>query len=86
MRRFDVKAHATIDRLEFGMNAGYPLISRDVDLVVASEFVGTLICGRFIFLHQSPRLSLTAQARMIGAGQPTRMLWRLAISSLTRVQ
>ena len=35
---FDVKAHATINRLEFGMNAGYPLISRDVDLVVASEF------------------------------------------------
>jgi polyisoprenoid-binding protein YceI len=36
--RFDVKAHTTIDRLEFGMVAGYPLISRDVDLVVASEF------------------------------------------------
>ena len=36
--RFDVKAHTTIDRLEFGMSAGYPLISRDVNLVVASEF------------------------------------------------
>ena len=34
---FNVKAHATIDRLAFGMNAGYPLISRDVDLVVASQ-------------------------------------------------
>ncbi len=37
---FDVKAHATIDRLAFGMNAGYPLVSRDVDLVVASEIAG----------------------------------------------
>jgi len=36
--RFDVTAHTTIDRLEFGMSAGYPLISRDVNLVVASEF------------------------------------------------
>ena len=35
--QFDVKAHTTIDRLEFGMSAGYPLISRDVNLVVASE-------------------------------------------------
>ena len=35
--QFDVTAHTTIDRLEFGMSAGYPLISRDVNLVVASE-------------------------------------------------
>jgi polyisoprenoid-binding protein YceI len=30
-------ARAKIDRLEFGMNSGFPLISRDVDLLVASE-------------------------------------------------
>ena len=32
-------AHAKINRLEFGMNSGFPVISRDVDLIVASEAV-----------------------------------------------
>jgi polyisoprenoid-binding protein YceI len=35
--RLAFTARATIDRLEYGMNSGFPLISRDVDLVVASE-------------------------------------------------
>ena len=35
--RLAFSARAKIDRLEFGMNSGYPIISRDVDLVVASE-------------------------------------------------
>jgi polyisoprenoid-binding protein YceI len=35
--RLGFTARAKIDRLEFGMNSGYPLISRDVDLVVGSE-------------------------------------------------
>jgi polyisoprenoid-binding protein YceI len=34
--RFEIIAHATINRLEYGMTAGYPLISRDVELVVVS--------------------------------------------------
>ncbi len=32
-------AHAKIDRLDFGMNSGYPLISRQVDLTISSEAV-----------------------------------------------
>jgi polyisoprenoid-binding protein YceI len=35
--RLQFVAHAKIDRLEFGMNSGFPVISRDVDLIVASE-------------------------------------------------
>jgi polyisoprenoid-binding protein YceI len=35
--RLEFTARAKIDRLEFGMNSGFPLISKDVDLVVASE-------------------------------------------------
>lgn len=30
-------AHAHIDRLAYGMNSGFPIISRDVDLTVSSE-------------------------------------------------
>ncbi len=30
-------AHARIDRLAYGMNSGFPIISRDVDLTVSSE-------------------------------------------------
>ena len=37
--RLGFTARARIDRLGFGMNSGYPLISKDVDLVVASEAV-----------------------------------------------
>ena len=37
--RLGFTARAKIDRLEFGMNSGYPIISRDVDLLVASEAV-----------------------------------------------
>lgn len=37
--RLAFTARARIDRLEFGMNTGFPLISRNVDLVVASEAV-----------------------------------------------
>jgi len=32
---FSVETH--IDRLEFGMNSGFPLVSRDIDLVISSE-------------------------------------------------
>jgi polyisoprenoid-binding protein YceI len=32
-------AHAHIDRLAFGMNSGFPVISRDVELIVSSEAV-----------------------------------------------
>jgi polyisoprenoid-binding protein YceI len=35
--RLEFTARAKIDRLEFGMNSGFPIISRDVDLTVASE-------------------------------------------------
>ena len=35
--RLGFTAKARIDRLEFGMNSGYPVISRDVDLVISSE-------------------------------------------------
>jgi polyisoprenoid-binding protein YceI len=37
--RLGFTAHAKIDRLAFGMNSGFPIISRDVDLTVASEAV-----------------------------------------------
>jgi polyisoprenoid-binding protein YceI len=37
--RLGFTAHARINRLEFGMNSGFPIISKDVDLVVASEAV-----------------------------------------------
>jgi polyisoprenoid-binding protein YceI len=32
-------AKAKIDRLAFGMNSGYPVVSRDVDLVISSEAI-----------------------------------------------
>jgi polyisoprenoid-binding protein YceI len=32
-------ARTKINRLEFGMNSGFPIISKDVDLIVASEAV-----------------------------------------------
>lgn len=35
--RLDFAADADIDRLAFGMNSGYPLISRDVNLHISSE-------------------------------------------------
>jgi polyisoprenoid-binding protein YceI len=35
--RLGFTARARIDRLEFGMNSGFPVISRDVDLVISSE-------------------------------------------------
>jgi polyisoprenoid-binding protein YceI len=37
--RLGFTARAKINRLEFGMNSGFPVISREVDLVVASEAV-----------------------------------------------
>lgn len=37
--RLGFTARAKVDRLEFGMNTGYPLISRTVDLTVASDSV-----------------------------------------------
>ena len=36
-KRLEFVAKARIDRLEFGMTSGYPVISRDVDLVISSE-------------------------------------------------
>jgi len=35
--RLAFTAKARIDRLEFGMNSGFPVISRDVDLTISSE-------------------------------------------------
>jgi len=35
--RLSFVAHARIDRLAYGMNSGFPIISRDVDLTVSSE-------------------------------------------------
>ncbi|MGO9769898.1 MAG: YceI family protein [Roseiarcus sp.] len=35
--RLEFTAKATIDRLAFGMNSGFPVISRDVDLEISSE-------------------------------------------------
>ncbi len=32
---FQARTH--IDRLEFGMNSGYPLVSRDIELVISSQ-------------------------------------------------
>jgi polyisoprenoid-binding protein YceI len=37
--RLGFTARAKIDRLAFGMNSGFPIISRDVDLTVASEAI-----------------------------------------------
>ena len=34
--RLDFQAQTRIDRLEFGMNSGYPLVSRDVELKISS--------------------------------------------------
>ena len=36
-RRLDFHAETRIDRLAFGMNSGFPLVARDVDLVISSE-------------------------------------------------
>ena len=36
-QRLEFRAETRIDRLEFGMNSGFPLISRDVDLKITSE-------------------------------------------------
>jgi polyisoprenoid-binding protein YceI len=35
-QRLDFQAETRIDRLEFGMNSGFPLVSRDVRLVISS--------------------------------------------------
>ena len=35
--RISFVAHAHIDRLAYGMNSGFPIISRDVELTVSSE-------------------------------------------------
>ena len=35
-KRLEFSARARIDRLEFGMNSGFPLVSRDVDLTISS--------------------------------------------------
>lgn len=35
-RKFDFHAETRINRLEFGMNAGFPLVGKDVDLTIAS--------------------------------------------------
>lgn len=35
--RLAFSAQTHIDRLEFGMNSGFPLVSRDIDLVISSE-------------------------------------------------
>jgi polyisoprenoid-binding protein YceI len=37
--RLGFTARAKIDRLAYGMNSGFPIISRDVDLMVASEAI-----------------------------------------------
>jgi polyisoprenoid-binding protein YceI len=34
--RLAFRAETKIDRLEFGMNSGYPLVSREVDLKISS--------------------------------------------------
>ena len=34
--RLAFRAETKIDRLEFGMNSGYPLVSREVDLKIVS--------------------------------------------------
>ena len=34
--RLDFHAETRIDRLEFGMNSGFPLVSRDVELMISS--------------------------------------------------
>jgi len=36
-RRLDFHAKTRVDRLEFGMNSGFPLVSREVDLTISSE-------------------------------------------------
>ncbi len=36
-QRFGFEAQAEIDRLAFGMNSGFPLVSRDVELRISSE-------------------------------------------------
>ena len=35
-RRIAFRAETKIDRLAFGMNSGYPLVSREVDLKISS--------------------------------------------------
>ena len=35
--RLAFSARTHIDRLEFGMNSGFPLVSRDIELVISSE-------------------------------------------------
>jgi polyisoprenoid-binding protein YceI len=37
--RFVFQARTSIDRLAFGMNSGFPLVSREVELVISSEAV-----------------------------------------------
>jgi polyisoprenoid-binding protein YceI len=39
-KRLSFFAKTNIDRLEFGMNSGFPLVSREVELVISSEAAG----------------------------------------------
>ena len=38
-QRLDFLAKTSIDRLAFGMNSGFPLVSREVELVISSEAI-----------------------------------------------
>jgi polyisoprenoid-binding protein YceI len=38
-QRLEFQAKTSIDRLAFGMNSGFPLVSREVELVISSEAV-----------------------------------------------
>jgi polyisoprenoid-binding protein YceI len=38
--RLAFSAQTRIDRLEFGMNTGFPLVSKDIELVISSEAYG----------------------------------------------
>lgn len=40
-RRLDFHAETRIDRLEYGMNSGFPLVSREVRLIITSEAAET---------------------------------------------
>jgi len=37
--RLEFLARTSIDRLAFGMNSGFPLVSREVELVISSEAI-----------------------------------------------
>ena len=86
--RLGFTARAKIDRLAFGMNSGFPVISRDVDLLVASEAVENDGHGSgakpAVLERDDDRPALAVGRRLSSRCSALAGSWSTAISTLRR--